>query len=433
MRTRIRTVLAAGSLAAVLVAAAGCEGDDGSEVAAGGEIVITCEPCALTPTAGDTFGRYRKELTAAFNQKYKGRYRVESKPYVHTNLDAESAAHYQRQAATDTLPDLFIEASPTVQALARTGKLFDFADALERDPAWRETFKPDVFTSLTDADGHVWGVPEQVDTVGIFYNKKLFQKAGITAFPTTWDELTTAAARLESAGVIPFAMDGDWVTQLWWANLIGTTPGGADFLKEGIKNGEYAGNPTVVQATEQLKSLHTDGFVNSDAFTGDYDRAAQPFLGGQAAMIANGPWMIPDIEGAKVDAGYAASPGDGLIVFSGAGWASGAKDDASREAVVEFNRFRTSQEQVFRKAVVTGGYWPTTFEPTAAQLKQLEPLAVRLVQQASQVTYTYPHAKFAAPLAFHTAWINQWPAYVQGKLSTEDFLGKLSDAVRRQR
>ena len=229
-------------------------------------------------------------------------------------------------------------------------------------------------------------------------------------------------------------MDGDWVTQLWWANLIGTTPGGADFLKEGIKNGEYAGNPTVVQATEQLKSLHTDGFVNSDAFTGDYDRAAQPFLGGQAAMIANGPWMIPDIEEREGRRRLRRLPrrrADRLLRCAD-GPAAPRTTRAVKRSWSSY-RFCTSHEQMFRKALVTGGYWPTTFEPTAAQLKQLEPLAVRLVQQASQVTYTYPHAKFAAPLAFHTAWINQWPAYVQGKLSTEDFLGKLSDAVRRQR
>jgi ABC-type glycerol-3-phosphate transport system substrate-binding protein len=151
-------------------------------------------------------------------------------------------------------------------------------------------------------------------------------------------------------------------------------------------------------------------------------------------MIANGPWMIPDIEKAKIDAGYEVSPGSGLIVIPGeAGWASGADDDAKREAVVAFMKFMTSDEQMLRKARVTGSYWPTTFEPSKGQADKLEPLSYDLLQQAEAVTYTYPHAKFATPQAFTTAWINQWPAYVQGDLSTEDFLGALSDAVQRQR
>ena len=44
-----------------------------------------------------------------------------------------------------------------------------------------------------------------------------------------------------------------------------------------------------------------------------------------------------------------------------------------------------------------------------------------------------PHAKFATPEAFSEEWINNWPAYVQGDMSTEDFLGTLSDAVQRAR
>jgi hypothetical protein len=82
---------------------------------------------------------------------------------------------------------------------------------------------------------------------------------------------------------------------------------------------------------------------------------------------------------------------------------------------------------------VTGSYWPTRFEPSARQAKRLEPLSFALLQRAGSVTHTYPHAKFATPQAFTDAWINQWPAYVQGDSSTEDFLDALTDAVRRQR
>jgi len=425
---------ALGALVAMAFAGSGCfGGDDGDSggAAAGGEVVITCEACPTTAPENDPFAQYRKELTDAFNDEYAGRYRIEAKPYTPAN-DADSAQHYQRAAATDTLPDLFTDQATVVRDVARSGKLVDFAPEL--DAGWKDTFQPDAFLSLTDAEGHVWGVPEQRDAVGIFYNEDLFRKAGLDAFPASWDELLAACSALKSAGVIPFAMDGDWVTQLMWSNLIGTSPGGPEFLQAGIAEGDYAADPAVVAATEYLKRLHTDGCVNEDAFSGDYNRAAAPFLDGQAAMIANGPWMVPDIEEAKLDAGYARSPGDGLIVIPGeAGWASGARDDAAREAVTAFMTFMTSDAQMLRKALVTGSYWPTTFDPKARQAKRLEPLSYDLLQQADSVAATYPHAKFATPQAFTDAWINQWPAYVQGDLSTEDFLGALSDAVQRQR
>jgi len=395
--------------------------------------VITCEDCPIRPTKKDTFGRHFKQATDAFNLKYKGRYRVKSTPYTPAN-DADSAQHYERAALTDTLPDLFADQANVIRNVASSGKLVDFAPILERDTTWKAAFEPGAFASLSDDEGHVWGIPEQRDVVGVYYNEALLRRAGIAAFPTTWDELLAACSRLKATSVIPFAMDGDWVTQLMWANLIGTQPGGAEFLQSGIEDGGFADDPDVVQATEFLKRLHTDGCVNKDAFSGDYNRAAAPFLAGQAAMIANGPWMVADIEAAKIDAGYAISPGDGLIVIPGsAGWASGAKDDAHREAVAAFMRFITSDEQMLRKAVATGSYWPTKLEPTASQAERLEPLSYRLLEQVDEVTYAYPHAKFATPQAFTKAWINDWPAYVQGAMSTEDFLDGLSEAVQRQR
>jgi ABC-type glycerol-3-phosphate transport system substrate-binding protein len=438
MRFTTRTHAALGALVAVALAAAGCGGggSDASTKASKpkSEVVITCEACPVKATK-DVFQQYRKELTDAFNAKYKGRYRIKATPYTPAN-DADAAQHYQRAAATDTLPDLFAEQATIVRDAARSGKLVDFSPILDGDGGWKASFKPGAFLSVSDDKGHVWGIPEGRDAVGIYYNKALFRKAGITQFPTTWDQMLQDCSQLKAANVIPFAMDGDWVTQLMWSNLIGTRPGGPAFLQSGIRNGNYASNPTVVQATEFLKQMHTSGCVNKDAFSGDYERAAAPFLDGQAAMIANGPWMVPDIKGSKkkIDAGYEASPGNGLLVIPGSeGWASGAKDDAKREAVTAFMKFMTSQEQMFRKALVTGSFWPTDEKLNPTQAKQLEPLAYHLLQEADTVAYTYPHAKYATPEAFTKAWTNDWPAYVQGKMSTKDFLNALSDAVQRQR
>jgi raffinose/stachyose/melibiose transport system substrate-binding protein len=434
MRHPVRVAAALVALAAATTAATGCGSSGSGGTTADGVVVITCEACPSRPTKADAFDAYRKELMDAFNKRYRGRYEVKSALYKPAN-DADSAQHYARAAVTDTLPDLFTDQSNVVLDVARTGKLMDFTPYLARDAAWRSSFLPDAFTSLTSQD-RVWGIPEQRDVVGIFYNKALFERAGIASFPTTWAQLGAACRKLAATGVIPFAMDGDWVTQLMWANLIGTQPGGRAFLTEGIKNGDYASNPAVVRATEALKQLHTSGCVNKDAFSGDYNRAAAPFLAGQAAMIANGPWMAADIKGAdkKLDVGYAPSPGSGLIVIPGsAGWASGAKDDAHREAVAAFMKFMTSDPQMLRKAEVTGSYWPTKEQPTAAQIKQLEPLSFNLLKQVDRVAYTYPHAKFATPQSFTTTWINDWPAYVQGDMSTEDFLGALSDSLDQQR
>src|SRR5262249_31375601 len=98
-----------------------------------------------------------------------------------------------------------------------------------------------------------------------------------------------------------------------------------------------------------------------------------------------------------------------------------------------FFKFMTSDQEMYMKAVKTGSYWPTTFQPSSDQVAQLEPLSYSLTKQADSVKYTYPHAKFATPDAFSSTGINDWPAYVQGKMSTSAFLGALSDAVSKSK
>ena len=414
-------------------------GDVATDDTSGGSpIEITCQRCEESPS--DVFSQAWYEAVQVFNAEFEGRYSIVVEHFG--GQDENDLQYWERLALADDLPDIFIAQATQLQTLAETGKLFDLAPALADDPEWRDTFYPDVFDALTDVDGQIWGIPEQRDVVGIYWNTDLFEQAGIDSFPETWDELLTAAQQLQDAGTIPFAMDGDWVTQLIWANLIGTQEGGQEFLTSGIREGGFAGNQMVVSATEYLRDLHVSGFVNEDAFTGDYQNAANPFLQEQAAIIANGPWMVSaDIQSdaATPDLysriAYAPSPGwssgdQGIIVLAAnAGIASGSTDPAEQEAVVEFMKFATSPEVQLERTLKTGAYWPVQLDLTEEQRAQVEPVTLELLEAADSVTYSYPHAKFATLQPFTDAWINQWPAYVQGAITTTEFLESLSEAL----
>jgi raffinose/stachyose/melibiose transport system substrate-binding protein len=195
----------------------------------------------------------------------------------------------------------------------------------------------------------------------------------------------------------------------------------------------------VVKATETLKRWHTEGFVNADAFSGEYQNAATAFIRGQAAMIANGPWMVNSdiktknaVKGLYHEIGYENSPGwtadaRGLIIISAEGsYASGAHDERKQEAVTAFMKFLTSHGQALQQIHVEGAWPAAKFEPTAAEAKTLEPLASALVKKAGSVPLTFPHPYYNAPAPFSSAWKNLWPAYVKGQMSTHDFLSKLS-------
>ena len=405
-------------------------------------IVITCSACQNSPT--DPFLEFNYNAVQQFNAKYHGQYEVKIVQNQYAGSGPNRLQYYQRLALANALPDMFLLQRSELQTLEATGKLFNFSPALRADKAWHQTFYPGSFASLTDTKGHVDAIPQERDSIGIFYNKSLFAKAGISSFPSTWAAFLQDCAKLKASGSIPFAMDGNWVTLLMWANLIGTQPGGAQFLLTGTAKGNYAGNPAVVKATEFLKQLHTAGYVNSDAFTGDYNNAATPFVQGQAAMIANGPWMVQsDIKGKNAlpslygQIGYAASPGwtakgNGLIVVSGnGGWVSGTHDAKKAQAVVAFAKFISSPRLAFQQTLKTGAYPPVKLTLSTSQRAKLEPLAYHLVQDSGNVKYTYTDAYFATPAAFFQEWTNDWPSYVQGAMSTTDFLNKLAAAATK--
>ena len=405
-----------------------------------GPIVITCSACQNSPT--DPFLQFNYQAVQRFNARYNGKYEVKILQNQYAGSGPQRLQYYQRLALANSLPDLFLLQRSELQTLEATGKLYNFAPPLRADGTWKTSFYPGSFAALTDKKGRIYAIPEERDSIGIFYNKALFAKAGIASFPTTWSEFLADCAKLKASGTIPFAMDGNWVTLLMWANLIGTRPGGAQFLLSGTSKGNYAANAAVVQATEFLKSLHTQGYVNSDAFTGDYNNAATPFVQGQAAMIANGPWMVQsDIKGQNAIAnlysqiGYAPSPGwtangSGLIVVAGnGGWVSGTHDPKKAQAVLAFMQFISSPAESFAQTLKTGAYPSVQLTLKKSQLAKLEPLAYQLVKQSAKVKYTYTDAYFATPAAFFQEWTNDWPSYVQGAMSTTDFLNKLAAAA----
>jgi raffinose/stachyose/melibiose transport system substrate-binding protein len=434
-----RLIISALSLVAVIAAAATAFGatSGGSKV-----IVLTCQKCEPVGDKNNAFEQSRYNVAQAFNKKYAGKYHMNIQ---HWGASGEGDVQYwKRLALAHKLPDIFVEGSPVLKALQQSGALLNLAPFLAKDKAWKNSFLPGSFTSLT-YKGQILGIPETRDTIGIFWNKHLFQKAGITdGFPTTWAKFLSDCAKLKAAGVIPIAFDGDWTTLLTWADLIGTQPGGAQFLYSGITKGNYASNPIVVKATEFLKQLHTSGYANADAFTGDYQNAATPFLQGQAAMIANGPWMVAgDIKGPNAisglysQVGYAPAPGwtaggQGAIVMAGgSGWAAAAtKDPAKQQAIIAFLKLTTQPNIQLQRTIETGSFWATKLKLTSTQIAKLEPLAYHLSTLSSNLKYQFVHAKASTPQAFTDEWKNDWPAYVKGAMSTTDFLNKLSQAVQ---
>ena len=142
-------------------------------------------------------------------------------------------------------------------------KLLDFAPTLAADPAWKRSS-----TRLVRRADRQAG-PRLRDPAGARLDRHLLQQGAVREgrdqpLPGDLERAARRLRRFKAAGITCFAMDGNWVTLLMWANLIGTQKGGGGLpARRARRRGGYAGNPAVVRATEFLRALHTDGYVNA--------------------------------------------------------------------------------------------------------------------------------------------------------------------------
>lgn len=351
--------------------------------------------------------------------------------------DAQYRDRLRAAAVGNALPDLITGNITLMRDMADSGRVVDLMPYIEADPEWRDSFYDDAFDNYMTEDGALYALPYSRDYIGIYYNTAHFEEAGIE-FPTTWEEFFAACGALREAGHVPMAAEGDWTTRLMWANMIGTQPGGAEWLSsQSGTEVELSGVEPVMAGTELLRRMHQEGCTNEDAFTGQYATAATLFLQAEASMIANGPWMIPNIngvntetaEGLAEDVAYATSPGNGLIIVTGeAGFAVGSSEPDAIDGSIAFLRLLTSDVQMLNQAMLVSRYGPTQVQFSSEQESELAPMLLSIVEQSESVEHVFPHTGLAMPNSVIQEFQNTWPIYAEGRIDTGEFLEILDDA-----
>jgi raffinose/stachyose/melibiose transport system substrate-binding protein len=135
---------------------------------------------------------------------------------------------------------------------------------------------------MMEVDGRLYGAPWDLGIVGFWYNKTLFEQAGIEAPPTTWAELLEDVQALKDAGITPISLGaGDkWPAMFWYAELA-LRLGGADVMQQADIDGNFD-DPAFLQAGEMLQEL-----IALEPFQSGFLAATWDGPDGQAAAIAN--------------------------------------------------------------------------------------------------------------------------------------------------
>ncbi|PJI91153.1 ABC transporter substrate-binding protein [Luteimicrobium subarcticum] len=282
------SIVAAGALA--LSACSGSDSSSGSDAKSGPFKYLSFSE---NTTIQDTLKTLASGQCADANSK--------AELQVTTQPQASFDQQIQLLAGQGALPSIFPAGnSPSVaKELDRSSSLVDTGAELEALGDSDDILPAAKSTIEKLYDGKDYVLPTELNVEGIWYNKKLFADNGIEA-PATWGDLTADAAKLEAAGVQPFAADGKdgWPLTRLIGNYIYRSVG-ADALQAVADGKAKLTDQAYVDAAQAVADLGAKGYFGKSVGSIDYTTAMNQFLTGKAGMYYMGSWALANFNDPK--------------------------------------------------------------------------------------------------------------------------------------
>lgn len=140
--------------------------------------------------------------------------------------------------------------------------------------------------------GEKHGVPLTVASLGAWCNARIFEEAGVSTPPATYDDLESANAAILEYGVTPGGFGGKygWHIMRLFEFLLEVTAGPElhDALLVGEENWDQQ---VVIEAFDLFLSWNSRGWITEGALGVAPADAEQSFVQGTSAYTISGPWM----------------------------------------------------------------------------------------------------------------------------------------------
>lgn len=170
-------------------------------------------------------------------------------------------------------------------------KTYDFTNG--------KTYIDSVMPSMTELvaalfDGEYKAIPYNPQAYFIFCNKNIFDEAGVTSYPTTWDEFLDACAKIKAAGYTPITADG-YYAPAWFGYYLSRLIGNAA-VEEMAYDGTKWDNPAVLEAAKAIEEMAALGYFDPNIESNVYPAAQQDMvIGENIAMYINGTWLPSEV------------------------------------------------------------------------------------------------------------------------------------------
>lgn len=371
-----------------------------------------------------------------FNKLYEGKYKITIE-----ELTQDMYAEKMKQLGLQGKLPAFIEGGEMewiLRSVIPNNQFMDWAPYLEAHPEFKDILLDDSLAFNTLEDGQVFSILLPVTRpMGMYYNGDMVQFSKAPGEMANWDELV---AELGDNKIAFMTGENAWTTTLVYSALIAAQEGGAELLRGSITDKIVDFNqPIILKATEQLQKL-LQNHASANTIGAVYADAANTFMSKNAAVIANGSWMVGDFQpennnkwsngfdGATVRG--AVFPGN-VALANNSGfswWIPSTVSPAEQEAAQAFITFICSPAELEAYMLAEGGIAPKmeTSEEFKAKAQE-NALLYEYVNATNGETILAPSFGDCIPSSIANAELGKLlPKLIDGSLTPEQFCTELS-------
>ena len=307
-------------------------------------------------------GIITKQMIEKFNEKYKGQYKAEVEFIARGGASSGFDDKVNAAITANELPDVLHIDGPNVATFAENGIIVPIGDYYTQEEL--DSFDPSIIAQGTYKE-QLWALGYGNSAVVLFYNKDIFEKAGITpanGFDDvwTWDNLYDALVKVKEydPNILPLDMHlSEWTEWL----IYGLLP----FVQSADTQNKGVVSPDGLEVVGYLDSQATrEAFKFIQKLVQEKLTSISPaqyvFNTGNAAMLLNGTWEIENLKKnyTNLNWGYMPYPRypQGEIKGPMGSWTFGVTSSSKNpEIAAELIKILCSEEASLEMASQSGG------------------------------------------------------------------------------